>query len=294
MWLIPVNTVITNRSYIAAAATLPYDYYSGGYYDLRATGLDLQSSSSVNYFTKYNISASYKPTFCFVPVTSALDIGSGSVTLTNTDYLTRYIGGLPPPLPKSSPFQNYITASNNGNKNNEQHISLQRRNGDWLADELNNANPVANCSFICNGTVTIDGVSAICNPENYTITGLPGGTPVIWTASPGGIVTINPAGPTTNATTTLTRTGNGTITLTATINACGTTKAFTKTIAVGSPSQPGPITLSLIDPTFGKIYADIAAVTGATFYNWYINGSLNTLYHSVSAHFFNFQNPMRY
>lgn len=53
--------------------------------------------------------------------------------------------------------------------------------------------------------------------------------------------------------------------------------------SVGSPSQPGAVTFSLIDPTFGKLYADIQPVAGATSYNWYMNSALT--YHGTSAHF---------
>lgn len=48
---------------------------------------------------------------------------------------------------------------------------------------------------------------------------------------------------------------------------------------------PSPISFTLIDPTFGKIYANIDPVVGATSYNWYKNGALNSLYHGTSAHF---------
>lgn len=47
---------------------------------------------------------------------------------------------------------------------------------------------------------------------------------------------------------------------------------------------PGPISSSLIDPTFGKLYAGIASVAGATSYNWYINGGLST-FHGTAAQF---------
>ena len=56
------------------------------------------------------------------------------------------------------------------------------------------------------------------------------------------------------------------------------------TLTVGVP-QPGIITFSLIDPTTGKLFADIEPIVGATSYNWYKNGALNTLYHGTSAHF---------
>ena len=55
-------------------------------------------------------------------------------------------------------------------------------------------------------------------------------------------------------------------------------------LTAGVP-QPGAITFSLIDPTFGKLFANAVPVDGATSYNWYMNGAVNTLYHTASAHF---------
>ncbi|MBS1750213.1 MAG: hypothetical protein JST63_09935 [Bacteroidetes bacterium] len=67
---------------------------------------------------------------------------------------------------------------------------------------------------------SISGDNTVCTTSNYyTITNLPTGATVTWTASPSGIATINSPGSTQ---TTLTKNNDGTITLTATItNLCG-------------------------------------------------------------------------
>lgn len=151
LWFIPVSSVITNRSYNANASTFPYDNFPGGYFDLKAAGFDLNNSTNQNVFYKYNITASNQASFNFVPTASALDIGSNEVILTKVDYLARYIGATPPAPPKNTPFDNFITAFNN-DKVNEQHIAIERRNGDWMAAELNGNTPSANCSVYCDVT----------------------------------------------------------------------------------------------------------------------------------------------
>jgi len=73
LWVIPVNVTLTNKNYYANPSTLPYDYYPGGQI---TDGVNLQNSSVTNWMIKYNIAASHVQTFSFVPVPSALDIGS--------------------------------------------------------------------------------------------------------------------------------------------------------------------------------------------------------------------------
>ncbi|MEO6868076.1 MAG: T9SS type A sorting domain-containing protein [Ginsengibacter sp.] len=235
-YLIPVTVNITNRSYNSSASTLPYDYFPGGYYPVP---INLSSTTYKDMFIKYSITASNQPTFNFVPTVSALDIGSNNVTLTKSDYLTRYIGAIPPSAPKNTPFQNFITAFNN-DRVNEQHISIERRNGDWIAAELNSLTPSANCSSSCDLT-TISGDASICNTSNsYSIPNLLPGSTVYWSAMPDLVnFSCNPC-----AQPTLTKKGNGQMTLTATINnACVSSIIVNKqNITVGLPTIYGAYT----------------------------------------------------
>ena len=230
LWLVPVTATLTNRNYNSNASTLPYDYFPGGYYDLRDANVDLNSSTNQNLFFKYNITANDQPTFCFVPTASALDIGSNNVTLTKTDYLTSYVGAFPPAAPKNTPFQNFITAYFNG-KINEHHISIERRNGDWIAAELNSLPQSANCSLLCNN-ITISGNAGLCTPSTYSVSGFSGNATYIWSASPLGIVTISPNG----SQATITRIQNGTVTISVTIqSSCGGNFTPSLPIVVGAP-----------------------------------------------------------
>ncbi len=232
--IIPVTAIITNRSFNSAAATLPYDYFPGGYYDLSNLGLNLQSSSGpnnwVNYFYQYNITAHNQPTFNFVPTASALDIGSGNVVLTKTDYLTPYVGGNPPIGTKASPFQNFVTAFN-GSPDNESHILIERRNGDWFAAELNGNSPTANCSIVCG--VSIAGPDAICDNGVFSVPLIGGATYVWQVISNGVLVTAVPNNNTLNIS--RRRPGNGNVTISVQIitNDCGTT-TVNKTFQYGN------------------------------------------------------------
>lgn len=80
----------------------------------------------------------------------------------------------------------------------------------------------------------ITGANTIClNNENYSISNLPGGASVSWSALPQGLVSINPL---TGNPTTLSKLNNGNLTLTATVsNYCGNASFnISKAIKVGT------------------------------------------------------------
>lgn len=246
LWTIPVQVTITDRSHFANTATLPFDYYPGGQIN---TGIDLQSSNSVNFFTKYSITASHIPTFSFIPTTSALDIGGGNTTLTHADYLTRYVGAMPPATPKNTPFQNFITAFNNTVPpiNNEEHIDILARNGNWVANELNRTPALSNCTVICsNNNVTIGGPSVLCsNSGTYILNNPPTGVGISWAAFPTGIVnvTTSPDGLQATLTKSSTQTGSVTLAVTFTATGCGS-QTYTKSIEVISGPEIESITIA--------------------------------------------------
>ncbi|MEO6837645.1 MAG: T9SS type A sorting domain-containing protein [Ginsengibacter sp.] len=232
LWLVPVTVTLTNRNYSSNASTLPYDYFPGGYYDLRDANVNLKDKNVQNFLYKYNITANEQPTFCFVPTASALDIGSNNVTLTKTDYLRSYVGAFPPSAPKNTPFQNFITAYFNG-KINEHHISIETRNGDWIAAELNSMPQTANCSSLC-GNITLSGPGGLCTPSTYSISGFSGDATYSWLASPLGVVTITPIGNGSQATISKIKNGIDTIFVTITSSCGGFLQEFLP-IVVGAP-----------------------------------------------------------
>lgn len=76
----------------------------------------------------------------------------------------------------------------------------------------------------------IAGSASFCTNASYSVSGLPSGSTVTWSASPAGIVSLSPSGNTVTAT----RTADGAVTLAATVTySCGTTVASYKPLNVG-------------------------------------------------------------
>jgi len=233
-WDPQITVDLTQRSY-NNPVNLSYDYYPGGKYRL-----PLNFNAPETDFADWialGINVYMIPSFNFIPVTSALDIGRGSVQLTNADYLKKYNSATPPTAPKDSPFVNFTTSFTNGASINEEHISFNKRNGNWLATELDtnvNNNDLFDCTYICPGAQII-GASTLCVSSTYSAPSL--AMTYNWTITRGsGIATISGNG---TQTVTLTQTGNlsGEVTLSLTIgdpNKCGTS-TLTKNIWVGVP-----------------------------------------------------------
>lgn len=113
-------------------------------------------------------------------------------------------------------------------------MQLTKRNGDWLAAELNNTSYTASCSFLCS-SVQISGNTNFCTSSNYSI---PSGADFYnWSISGGsGVVLMGNGTP--SVTLTNTSNYNGSIVLSVTVgdNAgkCGQ-KTLTKKIWIGTP-----------------------------------------------------------
>lgn len=246
LWLVNVTTTITSKSVNADPSILPIDGTPGGMYD---TNLKLTSTSFSNVFVKFNMSVSNIPQFNFVPTTSSLDIGSGNTTLTINNYKARYVGGQPPASPYNSPFANFTTAfsqttvSNGTIDNNEAHISIGPRNGNWLAGELNAGAggpfPATNCSDVCSNAAII-GSSQLCSTGNYSVPVTSPNTTVSWDIQPSNMASfannVN-----TGQQITLNQTSTGYATLTA----------YISNITCGSTSVSLPLTVGSYTPLNG-------------------------------------------
>lgn len=120
--------------------------------------------------------------------------------------------------------------------------------------------------------LNISGDALFCITSTpYSISSLPAGTTVAWSATPAGIVTINsPSG----TTTTLTKITNGAITLTATIsNACGTPIIISKPVQSGDAGISS-INLSWLSSCFGNsqlVQLDAVPSTAGTNWQWSVN-----------------------
>lgn len=122
------------------------------------------------------------------------------------------------------------------------------RLSNWL--DPNNTNLVTtNTTNIANLTPSIFSISgdySFCTTSNpYTIPGLPAGAIVTWSVSPAGIVNINTPSSTQ---TTLTKIGNGNVTLTATILSCGSSYTATKIVGSGGSDMTNVVA---VKPGYG-------------------------------------------
>lgn len=238
LWFIPVSVNLVNETQPQPFGVLPYDVYGGGAYTIENYLGDLfdqlPTIENNGTFGRYD----------FIPTASSLDIGSGAVTINDQDYRMEYIGANPPPTPKNSPFDNFVSHfdQNNPQNNNSEHISFNRRNGDWLATELAGNDALSDdCTFRCDDGEIISGPSLICSTGSYSLS--IDVTSVTWDLIPASAGTITP-NPSDNTQITIDKSlgYNGSVTLIANIvtNGCGS-PSVVKTIHFGVPTGTASI-----------------------------------------------------
>jgi hypothetical protein len=127
-------------------------------------------------------------------------------------------------------------------------------------------------------TLSIAGNNSLCSgTSQYSIAGVLPTANISWTSSNTNIATVTPTG----NPTTVTKVGNGNVTITATLNACGGNQAISKTIRVGTYTTSEynitqyPNTIYLGNTVqFGMPWYYYPPESGTT-YNWYWDGSLD-------------------
>ncbi|WP_299551896.1 hypothetical protein [Seonamhaeicola sp.] len=256
-WFINITVNLTDRSYNNPVGILPYDTYPGGFYDVF---LNFSGTSIDNVLGNLNINTNIANSFNFIPSPSALDIGGNfNIQLSEYEHLYKYSVNKLIGFPFDPPFDNFTTSFPNSGAGNEEHISFNTRNGNWLAEELDGDSQANDfdCIYVCESG-DIVGAEGICSgSETYTLS--VGSGTYNWTVTQepffgqsGNLVTVSGNG-TSNLT--LTRTGplSGTVTISITpTGICGTAPAaITKTISVGTTL---PVVVSA-DPDPNKIYA---------------------------------------
>ena len=144
---------------------------------------------------------------------------------------------------------------------NERHVVVSQQGAQYFENEVR-CN-IANLPFYINPTMA--GNSTICTGSSvYSIeTCKPNALNIVWTVTPAtGVVNLMGSG----NQATLTKVGNGVVTITATnTSACGNNFSFSKIITVGTPSQPQYInTIPDVCPQYG---VNTNIIGGAT-YTW--------------------------
>ncbi|MUU79885.1 hypothetical protein [Winogradskyella endarachnes] len=229
LWLVSISHTITERSKNAPSGYLPFDTYSGGYYDF----VDKISFDFEDYIPSGTVVNSR---YGFIPVVSALDIKRNNTEVNPEDYLKNYSGGHTPDTALTSGFNNFIVDFKPNVPTNNEHISFQSRNGNWLANELEEAtNLIDDCSDFCSN-VELFGEDNLCDSGTYSVTDE--ATYIYWTvADPNNLVSfiINGNEITLNQSE---LNNNGSITLTATYGnpTCGYV-TISKDIEVGIPDS---------------------------------------------------------
>jgi hypothetical protein len=215
---------------------LPYDSAPGGIYDL-----DQVSGGALGKIGPSipvaGVSAKVETTFCFVPTTSALDIGNNSVAFTPQDLTASYINTAPPAAPRNTPFANFIT----GVRDNLTHILWNGLNSKWVFREMEQVPQNVSCLAFCQAEPTISGPGIICDTgATFSISGLPAGTQASWNLSTSATVsTYSVTGPSFTTAYTGANTnygGAGVLTVTL-ISECGTL-SLQKAVFAGPPDLP--------------------------------------------------------
>ncbi len=270
LWLIPVKETLVSKTAFAPPGLKTVENFPGGYFSFMEEEL-VKNDVSDNAFYKGSYELNIKNHFSFIPTTSALDIGKGQVVLSQADYYQPYVGATPPPAPKNTPFDNFITAFSGGIGANEEHISFTQRNGKWLADELNLQSTFSNCSYFCSlSSNAILGPSCFDINQSYNIS-LPVGSTIKWSVFGPAII----SGANDQSTVSLSGNGMGTATLYATIQneECGT-KTVSKSINVGIVTPQIAYTFVMGNVPIWYTFK-VTNPSPNLVYKWYVNDVLN-------------------
>lgn len=228
-----------NFSYpLSSSPYLPIDGAPGGASPVGSTAISPQSFGGLIgiIFGAYvlNVNVGSLNTFTFVPTPSALDIQNYNQSSLNSTY----VGGWNPLNPSSA--ETFIAQEAASGSFNESHTRFTARNAEWLYKQMENiSSNTLNCSNICSQATNnslINGPSQFCTTATYQIPNLPSGATVTWSAT--GSISIS--GSTTANPVSVSKSIDGTGTLTATVStACGSFN-LSKMINTGAPTLGMP------------------------------------------------------
>ncbi len=275
LWVVPITHTLMERNRDAPAGFAPLGTYPGGRYDILNNGIE----NALNIAGLSN-DVIIQPFFGFIPVVSALDIRRNNLEPIASDYFLRYAGSTLPEPELSTPFDNFIVDFDFAG--NRPHISFQVRNGNWLADELNEVGDEAvSCAFACEAGIT--GPDVVCSVGQFSVPN--GFNGVLWTVTPAAAGTITAGQFTNNLTVQFDPQYRGTVTISANVTSaeCNGT-VLTKQLWVGKPLDPTGIT-GARNVLPGSIVGYLANIPGATSYNW----TAPVPYTTVSS--YNFSGP---
>lgn len=243
LWIGPkITRTLTNKTYNAPAQALPFETFSGGTLELA------EFTEDVPIFG--DLAEVINESSGFIPVVSALDIrkvnGNGP---SEQDYLKSYAAGSVSDPTLVSGFDAFIVDNLPNQPENNEHLSFQVRNGDWLADELEAQSPsdypvLDDCSYACDGSSSITGAGLICSSSTFTFQDGP--TSINWSINPSnaGNISIDLSNPN-QVTITKNNSYNGPATINANTSSpkCGS-NTIPKNVWFGGPNVNQPTSVS--------------------------------------------------
>jgi hypothetical protein len=257
LFVVDVTTNFINLTCNSSTSMTPLDNAPGGVYDMREFGIDpAVIQSQLPSFFQFATASIPQAQFCFVPTVSSVALNNHTAAWFNSicaDWECQTPGQL---------FDVYLQNTN------QFHISYTAANSTWLTDHID---PLFNCPKFCPSALVINGPASFCTSQAYSLAGLPGNATVTWSVSPTGRVTLSPNG----INVTLTRTANGSITLTATISSpCFSNIPVTKSVYIGGPTVPTITILGIAPLPNTQMDVQVTAnVPGP--YLWYVDNVLS-------------------
>lgn len=271
LWLFNTSYTLTERNIDASNEVLEYETFTGGANDIKDRIPDVIGDRIAINFNN--------PMFGFIPVVSALDVRRSNDDLPIVqDFKRSYAGGDVDFPNLTSEFDNFIVDYIEGGAQiNNEHISFQTRNGDFLAEELNRLDtdpePDFDCRIFCDGDETIQGAEALCSSGLYFIDISPIGVTTNWSLSNTSVATITSS---TNTDVTIQAVPNqlATVTLTAVTNIpdCGGFTTLTKEIRIGGPETPASLDGPEIVEKGATTSYDAGPSEGSSAYEWDLPG----------------------
>lgn len=170
---------------------------------------------SVGTKTNFNL---IREDHCFIPTKSALGMNISNTDLGENLYNRNLV------CAGETPFQSYYAPTTN-----EEHITLTPQNVEWITKEIDGFPQPATANYNSIYPIILQsGSEPVCSPATYAVSNLPSGSSVIWSGDNNNIANVN------QTTGTVTRTGNGTIILTAAVSSpCGSF-SVARSIVVGT------------------------------------------------------------
>lgn len=212
LWLVNVKTTLYHTSKPQLSNSIHYDLSRGSYYSLKnfIASFDTYEVSGprgfFGTFIKYGGNLTVVDKILFIPTVSALDLGEGKASLTNSDYQQVITMDSRPSKPKHSPFHAYYIP-----KQSEAHIHLSAEARKWIEGQLN---------------TFVDGNPVAKNGDKYMLNNNVNNLAVTWSTSDESVATINQNG-------ILTAKKHGYIDVLATLS---NGQVYRKNIMVGLPS----------------------------------------------------------